>query len=388
MSNVLLDVSYLQSAIRCAQGSARSNEDLINFYRFLAEIISHKNVNIVLHKNGPVFETGQACKDFLLKESHGKFEINIVDPNKINYYKIIDDLSKSLSYINSSALLINNTFSHDLSPDFSYKNQSAIDFHEWLIKGKEKIPSFAKISEGGIYAPLILASRIGLYKNFENQNKKWNLNDSIALSSKLRTHIYLGISKSLNYNYLPSATRGYNSSIPFNDPTIRELLLGKTRTYGEFKKTLSDNENIISGVITRNNCIPIDAILDAFELREKTEELRKFLYYRPMLKSGDAFLSLKFKRLLELDKIKDEYLRNRKILFGIDAFNPAISASPTDTGIDFSLPIVTAVSKTAEYKRKKNLLKKMEILLIPILQAKMTNNRSSLRKLKSNVGLK
>lgn len=82
MSDVLLDNSYLHSAYRCLIKRATSNNDIVNFYRLLAEIISHKIIYIKVNKDGPVIEKAIEIIDFFKNKSNKKFEIQFVDSKK------------------------------------------------------------------------------------------------------------------------------------------------------------------------------------------------------------------------------------------------------------------------------------------------------------------
>lgn len=387
MSNILIDVSYLHSALRCVKGNATGEEDLINYYRFLGEIIAHNRVNIVLHKHGPVYEKGVEARDFFLSESHGSFEINILDSGKVDYKQVVVNCVKRLKNLPHNTFFDKNVAGNDVSPEFSFKNQSAIDFHEWLIAGKKEVPDFADIAQGGIYAPIFIASELGLHQRFEKQ-KDWKMEESVSLAAKIRTYMYQEIAKMHRFDYIPSATRGYNSAINFDQPTVRDLLLGSSKNYGAFKKTIAANNDIISGIITGNQCLPLDALLNTFELRKQTKPLREYLYKDKLLSvSADAVLASRFERLGELQKIKDEYLRKGELLYGLDDLNPSISASTTETGMELEVPVGKLIAKGYDMMHRQGLWKKLRPLLIPILKARVSKVSGQLGRLKANAGL-
>jgi hypothetical protein len=387
MKNILIDASYLHSAYRCLKSRASSKADLINFYRFLAEIIAHKDIYINVKVDGPVYEKTAECINYLSDTSNGHFTIKLINQLEIPYKSVIDIVTEKLKSKHLAGLFSKTKQHTDIIPEFSSENPDII-FHEWLQKGEKKVPDYVSVMMGATYLPILIGHGIDLIEKFKLiKNNEWDLMDSLALASKLRSQVYLEIARIHGLNYIPSATRGMNSNWTFNMPSLRTLLFKDLQTYRDFKVELESNVSVISGVITRNYCQPFDCLKDSLELREKTTKLRNRIFKTPMLKSCDSLLSYQFNKVEELRKIKEDYLKKGDFLFAVENLNPTLSFSSFAPEVDLNINAISGIFNLLHYKRKRTILSLMTPLIVPVTQSNFTEKTKLLKKLKVNTGL-
>lgn len=386
MKDILIDNSYLNSAFRCIKGKATSENDLLNFFRFLGEILSHKRIFISVNPTGPVYQYTSECLEFLKRESKGNFEIETLLQSNIDYQSIIDKLSK---YIldNKFDILISAKFSEDVQPQFSSSSPDIL-FHEWLISKDGIIPNQVNLDSGATYTPFFLAERIDLYNNFRQMKiKNWTLEKSLALAAKLRSLIYTEIGNSNDLIYIPSVTRALNSQYTLKTPSLRSLLINDEVNYNDFKRNFLDNKNILSAIISRNGCMPSMVLSDAFTIRDKTNPLRNQLYKKPFFKKGDSLLLYQYGELEELKNILNKYLQEGKGNFSYDDFTPSFTYDSIENEFGVSFPIIGTIAKALGISREMKLLKKLEPFILPVVQTRFENKSQLLYHLRKHSGL-
>jgi hypothetical protein len=386
MSDILIDVSYLNSAYRCLKGTASSKEDAVNFYRFLAEIIAHRNIYIKVNKDGPVYPLAVEITQFFSNYGSEGVEVKFVSNEKINYSDLIVQVVSMLQRVNKETLFSTALYNTDISPGFTVDNHPDKSFHDWLISKKAKPSKFLNSKMDGSYIPIQIADKLGLKTYFITINKdNWNVSNSLALAAKLRSLTYIKMANHFGLTYIPSATRGYNANWDMDSPSLRTILFRDDNNYKAFKENFSANENVISGIISRRKCVPLDCFEDAVEIRNKTKPLRDFAYNKPFLKSGDALIAHQFSKIEELKKIKDQYLSHESLF---DFNDLAIKLSSTSMEPwELGFPVIEGSFKFINFTRKKRLLNKLIPLLIPILQIKNSQPTKLFKKLKLNAGL-
>jgi len=387
--DILIDNAYLHSVFRCFEAKARGIPDLNNFYRFIGEIISHKNIWINVNKKGTIYPQTIKAKKAIESMSSGKNIIRVMDQTKVNYDKVSMNVAQRMRKTNLNSLL---RFSRgvDSIPDFDGRNPD-IEFHKWLIGRNSNLSKTVSLSSGATYIPIIVVDKAGLWHNMNHKilssEQKWSKIDSFILATRIRSWVYEEISIQRNVDYIPSITRGINSDFTFNSASIRSIILKEPNNHKEFKENLKNNHDIVSAIIARNMCNPEKCITDAFEIRDKTKKLRRYLEKHSILTRGDSIMSLKYEKVIELISLKDDYLKTGNIVFPSKCLNPTFSLSSDGQVFDGELP-VDILFKIFQYSRKKMKLRRMNPILQPVLQAKLDNtNSNKLKLLKRNCGL-
>lgn len=385
---ILIDNSYLHSVSRCIQGNAKENTDLNNFYRFIGEIISHRSILVTAKKGESVYENTIENINIFKELGKNKTIIEYINPKNLNYISATNRVALRIQLMNLPTLVFSKK-SKDINPEFKGNNPD-INFHNWLIGEDKKYSSQNLEKFGSLFLPIIVVKKAKLWRKinaFINQLPEWEVSDSLVFATKIRSWIYNEISGSINASYIPSISRGHNINLNFSSPTLRKLLFTDNTIHNDFEKYFGTNNDIITSILLRNNANPIDTIKDALSLRLKIKNLREYLYKSPMLKTGDALLVYKYEKLQELIDIKNEYIENGKPLFPVESFNPVISLSSTSQEIEASIPFISSIFKTILHFRKKRLIKKMEPLLLPILQAKFSSKDDLFFDFRTNCGL-
>lgn len=261
-------------------------------------------------------------------------------------------------------------------------------FHEWLISDSNAVPRNFSTSNDGTFLPILIGQELGFKDQYKKISKKnWSLSKSIALAAQMRAFGYIEMGKQLNLTYIPSATRGYYTNYNIKSPSLRNMLFSDVNTFQDFKRSFTENANIISGVILRNDCIPINSLCDAFDLRERTKQIRNIIYKKPFLKSGDSLSLYKYSKIKELCKIKDEYLANGKLIFGIEDLSIGLSSTSVDPTIDIGIPLIKSVLQVIDWGRRQRLLNSIKALILPITQINFSNPTKQLKNLQLNSGI-
>ncbi len=386
MSNVLLDNSYLTSAYRCVKGKAESESDLQNFYRFLGEILSHKEIFVNVKLDGPVYNSTAEIINFLKSESNGCFEIKLLLQSEIDYDSILNILTNSILE-NNLDTLISSKYSEDIMPQFNGDNPD-LNFHYWLMGNNPAIPKDVSLKHGATYLPFILADKIDFFKKFKSSKKKnWTIEKSLAVTSKIRSLVYSEIGKKYKLIYIPSSTRAKNTQCFFNNPSLRNLLFQDELNYNDFKVNFTNNTNILTSIISRNKCVPIETLHDVFNIRKRTECVRKEIHRKPLLKKGDSLLMYQYEKIDTLRNVLDDYLDKGKTKFSLEGFNPNFSYNYMQQEFGVSFPIMDILLKALSTKKQKSTLKKLEPFIVPILQTRFQNKNEFISNLRKYAGL-
>jgi hypothetical protein len=383
----LIDNSYLHSVARCLEGQALDESDLNNFFRFMGEIISHREILITAQKEDEVY--AQTIQKIEILEDLGKTKgiIEYIPPSDLNHKSAINRAASRVKLMNMPTLTSFDKGA-DISPKFSNTNPD-IEFHSWLKGEGTDISSNDLEKYGNRYIPILLIKLAGRWEELNRhvlESEDWDQSDSLALASKMRSWVYSEIGEAIYSTYIPSISRGININLSFSEPSMRNLVLTDQTQYGDFSELVETNNEILTGLLLRNNSNPIDSIIDALHIRKKVKPLRDLLYKRPLLKKGDALLLYRYQRIQELIKIKEDYLELGRPVFPFSAFNPVFSSSSMNQEVEASLPIISGVVKSIEHYKKKSLLSKMKPLLLPMLQAKLADN-SPAEQFRKNAGL-
>jgi hypothetical protein len=250
------------------------------------------------------------------------------------------------------------------------------------------MPKDISLKHGATYLPIILADKIDFFKKFKSLKKKnWTIEKSLAVTSKIRALVYSEIGIKHKLIYIPSSTRAKNTQISFNNPSLRNILFKDELNFNDFKSNFANNKNILTSIIVRNRCIPIEILRDVFSIRKKTERIRTKISKKPLLKKGDSLLMYQYEKVDELRNILDDYLNNNRNKLSLENFNPTVTYSEMQQEVGVSFPIMEILSKALKIREEKSILKKLEPFIVPILQTRFQNKNEVINNLRKNTGL-
>lgn len=382
--DALADNSYLHSVSRCFERKANCENDILNFIRFIGEIISHRTICVSVKKNGPVFPKTEFIMNEINKSVIGLPIINCLDQKEIDYEILCQlascNLSRGINY------LINNIQTYkDQNPLF-YKGQNPdYKLHEILIGNTKQNKSIeGEVMKKGIESVVYKTLKNGFLleeiRGLVQQNPQWTVSNTEALAAIIRTEIYIELCQLNNLSYLPSI--GRMKIINFKEKSnFLKMIFMNSQT--EENPNLMNNSVLIRAIFANNGFNPEKVLDSALKLRHDTRNI-KILSSN---KKGDAAVLYKYRKIEPYKKIMESFIENNEQESIFSPFIPTIAYSPIKN--EFSMSFFD-VGRLFGLIGKRMIIKELNPYFIIIASFKLNNsisNTDDLSHLKQKCGL-
>jgi len=304
----LIDSSYLQSAGRALVGAAKSNTDIENFLRFLGEVVSQRDVAIVLATNGPVFKHSMEVVSQVNKIG-GRNVVRIIPGDSVCYSKVAANaIPRIRANLNR---WICGPRSEAQSVDIAPKGGEVdLDIHQFLASGARGAKNWP-LGNGGAK---FLAHHILTHANVVSELRDaisvrelpWLENNTVSLCAAIRTECYFELASSQGLSYQPSLARYAIASRSATSHPILSIVGNRKLRAGKLTVDLAGNERFLNALVTLGDFSPHAILGVAAELSDEISQLRDHLTEPSPREKGDAWVVWQDQRV---DQIRKLYLR-------------------------------------------------------------------------------